>query len=183
MTAIFIWVISCYLAAMLAVHLHGRFRSKRALTIEHYILIGNHEEQGLEWQIRRIRWRSFWSGIPARMTVIDEDDASHSSLIASKLLRQDDQIVCVAATGEWRVLRCETAGSLGEGRGPAAESNGDSPEQAGREAPPGDWGRLQEGPLLWGGRQADAESYLEVLHSHGVAQPEERTVLIDLRRG
>lgn len=184
MTAIFVWVISCYLLAMLAVHLLGRSRGRRALTIEHYILIGNHEEQGLEWQVRRIRWRSFWSGIPVRMTVIDEDAATRSGLIASKLLRHEDQIVCMASTGEWRVLRCEL-GCVHEdlmGRGtPVGEHREDRHGDSANAPPHGE--RLQDGPLLFGKGPADREGYLDWLHAHGVADPTERTVLIDLRRG
>lgn len=183
MTAIFVWVISCYLLAMLAVHLLGRRWGKRALTIEHYILIGNDEEQGLEWAVRRLRWRSFWTGVPVRMTVIDEDMASRSGWLASKLLREEDQIVCVAKTGEWRVLRCKNDGMRGDSLAMrrVAENEQDGRYYNGSYSRPlGE--RLQEGPLLFGEKPQDTDGYLDWLQAHGVTDPAERTVLIDLRK-
>lgn len=188
MTAIFVGVISCYLLAMLAVYILGRAGRRREMTIAHYILIGGDEAQGLEWHIRRIRWRAFWSGIPARMTVVGEGEASCSSLIASKLLGPEDRIVRVAASGQWRVLRCEGGRLAGEEPLPTQPAShrrravGAQPGRPDGSADPADREPTRPDGPRGVDRPGDVEDYLFWLRTRGVTAPGERTVVIDLRR-
>ncbi|RXZ83475.1 hypothetical protein EBB07_06600 [Paenibacillaceae bacterium] len=96
MAAIFAGIVGCYVLAAVAVHAVFNRSHRKDVPVCHYVLVGDSQQLQMERYIRSIYWKAQWSGIPARVTVIDEGFADETYAIVKKFSEKTD-VVCHCA--------------------------------------------------------------------------------------
>ncbi|MGN7469320.1 glycosyltransferase family 2 protein [Brevibacillus sp. SAFN-007a] len=66
----------------------SRMNSVAELSQEHYRLLVHNSEQVLERAVRRLLFRSYWSGKPIRITLIEEGSTDDTSRMLTILARE-----------------------------------------------------------------------------------------------
>lgn len=88
MEELVVWLLAAYgcssLLVMLADKWADRMSSSNESPHEHYRLLVRDSEQVLERVIRRLLFRSYWSGKPIRISLIDLGSSDETKRISSK---------------------------------------------------------------------------------------------------
>lgn len=87
MEEILVWLLAAYgcssLLVMLADKWADRMSSSAEPSLEHYRLLVRDSEQVLEAVVRRLLFRSYWSGKPIRISLVDSGSTDDTRKIAS----------------------------------------------------------------------------------------------------
>lgn len=82
-----IWLLAAYGCSSLLVVLANRWTNRMSsgadLPHEHYRLLVHDSEQVLERVVRRLLFRSFWSGKPIRISLLDDGSIDDTAYIAT----------------------------------------------------------------------------------------------------
>lgn len=92
MEELVVWLLAafgcCSLLVMIAEQWTSRMNSMTELPQEHYRLLVHNSEQVLERAVRKLLLRSYWSGKPVRITLIEEGSTDDSSRMVTILARE-----------------------------------------------------------------------------------------------
>lgn len=91
MEELVVWLLAAYGCSSLLVMLADRWfqgmRSGADLPPEHYRLLVRDSEQVLERVVRRLLFRSYWSGQPVQISLIDDGSSDDTPRIAAVFAR------------------------------------------------------------------------------------------------
>lgn len=91
MEELVIWLLAAFgcssLLVMIVERWTNRTDSANELPQEHYRLLVHNSEQVLERVVRSLLFRSYWSGRPIRITLIDDGSVDDTKQMAAVLMR------------------------------------------------------------------------------------------------
>lgn len=92
MEELVVWLLAAFgcssLLVMVAERWTSRMNSMTELPQEHYRLLVHNSEQVLERAVRKLLFRSYWSGKPIRITLIEEGSTDDTPRMLAILARE-----------------------------------------------------------------------------------------------
>jgi hypothetical protein len=81
------WIIGCYAACIMMVHLMRStpILQLRGKTPVHYLLLTKNNQTQIEWYLRYLVFIAWWEGRPLKVTLADDGSTDDTLAIASRL--------------------------------------------------------------------------------------------------
>lgn len=92
MLGLLLFVIGCYVAAALSVHLAYRLRMRGKNASRHYVLIADRQQSNMEWYMRSLFSFSRRMGKDVKVTVVDSGATEETLAIVDRMARSGNRI-------------------------------------------------------------------------------------------
>lgn len=97
-----VWIVGCYTAGVVILHLlHSQWMKRGADRTVHYVLRTLNNQLQLEWYIRSLYFFSWMKGRTIRITLADEGSTDDTIAIAERLSLEHHLNICAESSLDW----------------------------------------------------------------------------------